>query len=68
MFVSHRLAFFEVKHQFYSKEKLTWVAARHYTEQVKLQPPCVPCFIQVVIYLQANKGVIKWSSGKDIAD
>ncbi|XP_005929273.1 vacuolar protein sorting-associated protein 13C isoform X1 [Haplochromis burtoni] len=28
-----KLAFFEVKHQFYSKEKLTWVAARHYTEQ-----------------------------------
>ncbi|XP_039469572.1 vacuolar protein sorting-associated protein 13C isoform X4 [Oreochromis aureus] len=28
-----KLAFFEVKHQFYSKEKLTGVVARHYTEQ-----------------------------------
>ncbi|KAM9409075.1 intermembrane lipid transfer protein VPS13C isoform 2-T2 [Pholidichthys leucotaenia] len=28
-----KLAFFEIKYQFYRKEKLTWVVARHYSEQ-----------------------------------
>ncbi|XP_030582249.1 vacuolar protein sorting-associated protein 13C isoform X2 [Archocentrus centrarchus] len=28
-----KLAFFEVKHQFYSRDKLMWVVTRHYTEQ-----------------------------------
>lgn len=35
--VSVRLAFFEVKYQFYRREKLMWAVVRHYTEQVILQ-------------------------------
>jgi len=29
-----RLAYFEVKYQFYRREKLMWAVIRHYTEQV----------------------------------
>lgn len=32
-----RLAFFEVKYQFYRREKLMWAVVTHYTEQVTLQ-------------------------------
>lgn len=29
-----RLAFFEVKYQFYRRDKLMWAVVRHYSEQV----------------------------------
>lgn len=32
--VFFRLAYFEVKYQFYRREKLMWAVIRHYTEQV----------------------------------
>lgn len=36
--VSVRLAFFEVRYQFYRREKLMWAVVRHYTEQVTHPP------------------------------
>lgn len=33
-FFFFRLAYFEVKYQFYRREKLMWAVIRHYTEQV----------------------------------
>lgn len=39
---SIRLAFFEVKYQFYRREELIKEAAGHYGEQVALQPSPAP--------------------------
>lgn len=34
VFCFFRLAFFEVKYQFYRQDKLMWAVVRHYSEQV----------------------------------